>query len=98
MGFGFDCHDDVGMGNRDRSGYQTDVNDEEWGFVAPFLTLCREDSAQRVHPLRSVFNALRYVAKTGLPLAIAAQRSASLDGGVPADAPLDGMRAVSRLW
>src|ERR1700727_547681 len=53
------------MGNRVRSGYQTDVNDEEWGFVAPYLTLCREDSAQRAYPLRSVFNALRYVAKTG---------------------------------
>ena len=56
---------DRGMGNRDRSGYQTDVSDEEWDFVAPYLTLCREDSAQREYPLRSVFNALRYVAKTG---------------------------------
>lgn len=62
LGYGFD---DRGMGNRDRSGYQTDVTDEEWGFVAPYLTLCREDAAQREYPLRSVFNALRYIAKTG---------------------------------
>jgi transposase len=53
------------MGNRDRSGYQTDVTDEEWGFVAPYLALCREDAQQREYPLRAVFNALRYIAKTG---------------------------------
>jgi transposase len=53
------------MGNRDRSGCQTDVSDEEWDFVTPYLTLCREDSAQREYALRAVFNALRYVAKTG---------------------------------
>jgi len=53
------------MGNRDRLSYQTDVTDEEWAFVAPYLALCREDAAQRDYPLRAVFNALRYVAKTG---------------------------------
>jgi transposase len=29
------------------------------------LTLCREDAAQRTYPLREVFNAARYVARTG---------------------------------
>lgn len=53
------------MGNRDRLGYPTDVTDEEWAFVTPYLTLCREDAEQREYPLRRVFNALRYVAKTG---------------------------------
>lgn len=53
------------MGNRDRRGYQTDVTDEEWFFVAPYLALCREDAGQREYSLRSVFNALRYIAKTG---------------------------------
>ena len=53
------------MGNRDRRSYQTDVTDEEWSFVAPYLALCREDAVQREYPLRSVFNALRYIAKTG---------------------------------
>jgi transposase len=55
------------MGNRDRQGYQTDVTDEEWVFVAPYLALCREDAAQRDYPLRAVFNAVRYVAKSGCP-------------------------------
>ena len=53
------------MGNRDRRGYPTDVTDEEWSFVVPYLALCREDAGQRDYPLRSVFNALRYIAKTG---------------------------------
>lgn len=53
------------MGNRNRWGYPTDVKDEEWAFVAPYLALCREDAGQREYPLRTVFNALRYMAKTG---------------------------------
>ena len=56
---------DGGVGKRDRSGYPTDVTDEEWAFVAPYLSLCREDARQREYPLRAVFNALRYMAKTG---------------------------------
>ena len=57
--------DDGGMEKRVRSGYPSDVSDEEWAFVAPYLALCREDAAQRDYPLRDVFNALRYIAKTG---------------------------------
>jgi transposase len=53
------------MEKRARSGYPSDVSDEEWAFVAPYLALCREDAAQRDYALRDVFNALRYVAKTG---------------------------------
>jgi transposase len=53
------------MVNAVRSGYQTDVTDEEWAFVAPYLALCREDAAQRQYPLREVFNGLRYIVKTG---------------------------------
>lgn len=53
------------MGKRVRSGYPSDVSDEEWAFVSPYLVLCREDAAQRDYPLREVFNGLRYVAKTG---------------------------------
>ena len=48
-----------------RSGYPSDVTDEEWSFVAPCLALCREDALQRDDPLRAVFDALRYVGKTG---------------------------------
>lgn len=57
--------DDGGMEKRVRSGYPSDVSDEEWAFVAPYLALCREDAPQRDYALRDVFNALRYIAKTG---------------------------------
>ena len=33
--------------------------------MLPYLLLCREDSRQRRHDLRTVFNAVRYVARTG---------------------------------
>ena len=35
--------------------YPSDVSDEEWSFVAPYLTLHREDSRQRDYPLRILF-------------------------------------------
>jgi transposase len=53
------------MGNKGQVGYPSDVSDEEWAFVAPYLALCREDAPQRSHSLRSVFNALRWLVKTG---------------------------------
>jgi transposase len=53
------------MAKQRRGGYPRDVSDEVWGFVAPYMTLCREDSAQREYPLRAVFNAVRNVARTG---------------------------------
>jgi transposase len=49
----------------ERRGYPSDVTDEEWALVAPYLTLCREDSEQRDYLLRDVFNGLRYVVRTG---------------------------------
>jgi len=53
------------MAKRERSGYPSDVTDEEWAFVAPYLALCKEDAEQREYPLRAVFNALRYIVRTG---------------------------------
>ena len=47
------------------AGYPSDVTDEEWEFVLPYLLLCRENSAQRRHDLRQVFNGVRYAARTG---------------------------------
>src|SRR5918911_2191037 len=49
----------------DRKSYPSDVSDEEWAFVAPYLTLMDEDAPQRTYPLREVFNALRWLVKTG---------------------------------
>jgi transposase len=42
------------------------VADEEWAFLVPYLTLMREDAPQRTHPLRELFNGLRFIARTGL--------------------------------
>lgn len=48
-----------------RKPYPSDVTDEEWGFVAPYLTLMTEDAPHRRHDLREVFNALRWIVRTG---------------------------------
>lgn len=50
----------------DRNAYPSDVSDDEWAFVAPYLALVREDTPQRKHSLRHVFNAVRYVVRTGV--------------------------------
>ena len=48
-----------------RKSYPSDVSDAEWEFLLPYLTLMREDAPQREYPLRDVFDAVRYVVKTG---------------------------------
>jgi transposase len=50
----------------ERRTYPSDVSDDEWALVAPYLTLMREDAPQREYPLREVFNALRYIVRTGM--------------------------------
>jgi hypothetical protein len=50
-----------------RKPYPSDVSDEEWALVVPYLTLLREDAGQREHPLREAFNGLRYLVKNGIP-------------------------------
>jgi transposase len=53
------------MASQGKVGYPSDVSDEEWGFVLPYLLLSREDSAHREHDLRAVFNGVRYISRTG---------------------------------
>jgi transposase len=48
-----------------RQPYPSDVTDDEWAFVAPYLTLMKEDAPQRAHSLREVFNGLRWLARAG---------------------------------
>lgn len=48
-----------------RKPYPSDVSDDEWAFVAPYLVLMTEEAPQRRYPLREVFNGLRYIVKTG---------------------------------
>jgi transposase len=52
---------------RSRKPYPTDVSDEEWAFVAPYLSLMRDDAPQRRHDPREVFNALRWIVRAGAP-------------------------------
>ena len=50
-----------------RKPYPSDVTDEEWEFVTPYLTLMSEDAPQREHDLREVFNGMRWIVRTGSP-------------------------------
>jgi transposase len=50
-----------------RTPYSSDVSDEEWALVAPYLALLPEDASQRRYALREVFNALHYLVWTGAP-------------------------------
>lgn len=49
-----------------RKPYPSDVSDEEWAFVAPFLTLMDEAAPQRRHSLREVFDSLRFIVRSGM--------------------------------
>ncbi|MEO7028471.1 MAG: transposase [Acidobacteriaceae bacterium] len=53
------------MGKCTKTGSLTDVSDEEWSFVLPYLLLSRVDSASREHDPRAILNAVRYVVKGG---------------------------------
>jgi len=55
------------METQSRQPYPTDVGDDEWEFVAPYLTLMDPAAPQRRHELREVFNALRWVVRAGAP-------------------------------
>jgi transposase len=55
------------MSTTSRVPYPSDVTDEEWAFVAPYLTLMDQAAPQRHHDLRAVFDALRWLVRTGSP-------------------------------
>ena len=50
---------------KETEGYPSDVSDEEWALVGSDLTLMTEAAPQRAYRLRAVFNALRWMARTG---------------------------------
>jgi hypothetical protein len=56
MNFGSETVAFFGMATR--KPYPSDVSDEGWAFVAPYLALVRGDAPQRNHELRGVFNGL----------------------------------------
>ena len=52
--------------SHDRKRYPSDVSDDEWPLIVPYLTLMSEDAPQRDYPLRELFNGLRYVVRYGI--------------------------------
>jgi transposase len=50
-----------------RKPYPSDVSDDEWAFVAPYLILMDPEAKQRTHDLREVFNGLRWIVRSGAP-------------------------------
>ena len=48
-----------------RNPYPSDVSDEEWALVVPYLTLMTEDAPQREYSLRELFNGVRWIVRTG---------------------------------
>ena len=57
---------DVEWSMSTRKPYPSDVTEDEWALVGPYLTLLSEDAGQRKYDLREVFNALRYLVRTGV--------------------------------
>jgi transposase len=50
-----------------RQPYPSDVSDAEWAFAAPDLTLITPDAPQRRYDLREVFDAVRWLVRSGSP-------------------------------
>ncbi|WP_309573451.1 IS5 family transposase [Deinococcus sp.] len=48
-----------------RRGYPSDVDDDTYLFLLPYLVLRPKDAVQRKYPIRDVLNALLWVARTG---------------------------------
>lgn len=48
----------------ERQAYPNNVSDDEWAFVAPYLTLMTEEVPQHEYPLREVFNVLHWIVRT----------------------------------
>jgi hypothetical protein len=63
------CNYDIEMNSKKRMITQrphpTDVCDEEWSFVVPYLTLMDSNAPQRKYELREMFNALRWLVRAG---------------------------------
>ena len=47
--------------------YDTDISDDEWALIAPYLTLLPEHAGRRRHDLRESLNALRWMIRAGSP-------------------------------
>ena len=73
-----------------RNPYPTDVSDEEWAFVAPYLILLPEGAGQRTYSLREVFNGLRWIVRAGAPWRLIPKDLPRLQGGVSTNPEMGG--------
>ena len=91
----------------ERKAYPSDVSDDAWALVAPYLILMTEDAPQREYSVREVFNGRRWIVRAGaawrmmphdLPpwYTVYQQRQRGLKAGVFATIVHD-LRAVLRL-
>src|SRR5215471_13450937 len=91
----------------ERKAYLSDVSDDAWALVAPYLILMTEDAPQREYSVREVFNGRRWIVRAGaawrmmphdLPpwYTVYQQRQRGLKAGVFATIVHD-LRAVLRL-
>jgi transposase len=95
------------MTERERKAYPSDVTDEEWSLVAPYLTLTNPDAPQREHDLRELFNGLRWLVRSGAswrmmphdlpPWAAVYQQTRRWLGAGAFEAVVHDLRAVLRL-
>ncbi len=77
-----------------RKPYPSDVSDEEWFFVAPYLALVREDASQRTYNLREVFNALRWIVPAGASWRMLPDDLPPVGGRLPADSGMALRRSL----
>ncbi len=75
-----------------RKPYPSDVSDEEWALVAPYLTLLREDAGQREHAFARGVQRVALRGQERLPVAADAPRPAALVCRVSAGPALAGGR------
>jgi transposase len=80
-----------------RKPYPTDVSDDEWAFVAPYLTLMSPAAPQRRHDLREVFNALRWIVRAGAPWRLLPHEFPRWVAAGCFEAMVHDLRAVLRL-
>ncbi len=79
------------MKEKYRKHYPSDVSDEEWAFVAPYLALVREEThSSACTILREIFDALRWSVRSGAPWDGICQASSrpGKQRSLPADAAL----------
>ncbi len=90
-----------------RQPYPSDISDDEWALVAPYVTLMTEEAPQRPQSLREVVHGVRWLVRTGaawrfmphdLPpwYAVSQQSQRWLQAGV-FEAIVQNLRAIVRL-